>query len=174
LIGLDGRLPHSQLAPPIANAIADIPTTTAMDLRRWHLVDLPTNTDSRGSITICESGAQIDFVMKRARWVYGAPSDVTRGGHGHHRTTQLFIAVNGALTITVDDGERRERHRLESPGRGLYISPLVWIETSEFSTGTVLLMLASEPHDPADYIRDYGALAEAAARGRGSGRSAIT
>jgi dTDP-4-dehydrorhamnose 3,5-epimerase-like enzyme len=145
-----------------------------MPLTPWRIIDLPTNTDSRGSITICESGAQVDFVVERARWVYGAPSDVTRGGHGHHRTTQLFVAVSGALTITVDDGEQRERHRLESPRHGLYIPSLVWIETSEFSAETVLLMLASRPHDPADYIRDYGALAEAAARGRGSGRSAIT
>lgn len=153
---------------------ARFPETSPMATPTWRIVHLPTNTDPRGSITICESGAQIDFVMKRARWVHAAPPDVARGGHGHHRTTQLFIAVSGALTITVDDGERRERHRLESPDRGLYISPLVWIETSEFSAGTVLLMLASEAHDPADYIRDYGALAEAAARGRGSGKSAIT
>ena len=140
----------------------------------WQLIDLPTNTDPRGSITICESGEQIDFVMKRARWVYGAPGDVVRGGHGHHRTTQLFVAVAGSLVITVDDGVRRERVSLDTPSRGLRIPPLVWIETSEFSAGTVLLMLASAPHDTSDYIRDYGALAEAAARGRGSGRSAIT
>lgn len=145
-----------------------------MNSTPWRIVDLPTNADARGSITICESGKQLDFVMKRARWVHGAPVNAIRGGHGHHRTTQLFVAVAGSLTITVDDGERRERVLLERPSRGLYIPPLVWIETSDFSAGTVLLMLASEPHDPDDYIRDYGALAEVAARGRGSGRSAIT
>jgi dTDP-4-dehydrorhamnose 3,5-epimerase-like enzyme len=140
----------------------------------WRLVELPTASDQRGSITICESGQQIDFVVKRARWVYGVPGDATRGGHGHHRTTQLFVAVAGSLVITVDDGARRERVLLDAPSRGLCIPPLVWIETGEFSAGTVLLMLASEPHDPTDYIRDYGALAVAAERGRGSGRSAIT
>lgn len=140
----------------------------------WTLVALPTNSDPRGSITICESGTQIGFVMKRARWVHGVPAGVTRGGHAHHRTTQLFVALAGSLTITVDDGVRRERIALDSPSRGLCVSPLVWIETGEFSAGTVLLMLASEPHDPADYIRDHGAFAVAAARGSESGRSAIT
>ena len=140
----------------------------------WQLIDLPTNSDPRGSITICESGRQIDFVIRRARWVHGAPSGVVRGGHGHHRTTQLFVAVAGSLAITVDDGATRERLTLDTPSRGLCIPPLVWIETNDVSAGAVLLMLASEPHDPEDYIRDYGALAEAAARGRGSGRSAIT
>jgi dTDP-4-dehydrorhamnose 3,5-epimerase-like enzyme len=140
----------------------------------WRLIDLPTATDARGSLTICESGEQIDFTVKRARWIHGAPGGVTRGGHGHHRTTQLFVAVAGALSITVDDGEQREHVRLDTPARGLCVPPLVWIETSDFSSGAVQLMLASEPHDLADYIRDYGALAAAAARGRGSGKSAIT
>ena len=140
----------------------------------WQWIDLPTATDERGSLTICESGQQIDFVMRRARWVYRVPGDAVRGGHGHHRTTQLFVAVAGSLTITVDDGARRERLLLDTPSRGLCIPPLVWIETADFSPEAVLLMLASEPHDPADYIRDYVELAAAAERGRASGRSAIT
>ena len=127
----------------------------------WHLVDLPTNSDARGSITICESGAQIPFVMKRARWVFGAPENAKRGGHAHHRTAQLFVAVAGALTIAVDDTRQRGRVRLDTPSRGLLIPPNVWIDTEEWTEGAVLLMLASEAHDPADYIRDRGEFAAA-------------
>ena len=75
---------------------------------------------------------------------------------------------------SVDDGRSRERVRLASPSEGLLIGPLVWIDTEEWSDGAVLLMLGSEKHDPSDYIRDYRALVEAAARGRVSGRSATT
>ena len=120
----------------------------------WRLVDLPTNTDLRGSITICESGAQVPFPMQRARWLYGAPADAKRGGHAHHRTSQLFVAVAGALTVAVDDTQQQARVRLDTPARGLLIPPGVWIDTDEWTSGAVLLMLASEPHDPADYIRD--------------------
>ena len=123
----------------------------------WRIVHLPTNTDSRGSITICESGAQVPFVMQRARWVWGAPPSAKRGGHAHHRTSQLFVAAAGALTVVVDDTTRKERVRLDTPATGLLIPPDVWIETEEWTDGAVLLMLASEPHDPADYIRDYAA-----------------
>ncbi|HEX8849717.1 MAG TPA: FdtA/QdtA family cupin domain-containing protein [Gemmatimonadaceae bacterium] len=126
-----------------------------MERTPWRLIDLPTNSDARGSITICESGAQIPFVMKRARWVFGAPANAKRGGHAHHRTAQLFVAVAGALTIGVDDTKRKERVRLDTPSRGLLIPPNVWIDTEEWTDGAVLLMLASEPHDPGDYIRDY-------------------
>ena len=122
--------------------------------RPWRIIHLPTNSDVRGSITICESGAQLPFTMKRARWVYDAPPSAKRGGHAHHRTAQLFVAVAGALTIAVDDTRQRARVRLDTPSRGLLIPPGVWIDTEEFAPDTVLLMLASEPHDPADYIRD--------------------
>ena len=137
-------------------------------------MDLPTFTDVRGSLTICESGIQIPFDIGRARWTTSVPATAKRGGHAHYRTTQLFVAVAGALTVGVDDGRTRERIRLVAPGEAVLIGPLVWIETEEWSDGAVLLMLADERHDPADYIRDYGELVAAAARGRGSGRSATT
>ena len=79
----------------------------------WQIVHLPTNSDVRGSITICESGVQLPFTIKRARWVYDAPSGAKRGGHAHHRTTQLFVAVAGALTVAVDDTTQKERVRLD-------------------------------------------------------------
>ena len=125
----------------------------------WRRVELPTFTDARGNLTICESGTQIPFDIRRARWTTGAPATAKRGGHGHHRTAQLFVAVAGALTVVVDDGRSRERVRLASPAEALLIAPLIWIETEEWSSGAVLLMLASERHDPADYIRDYSGLA---------------
>ena len=140
----------------------------------WRRVDLPTFSDPRGNLTICESGSQVPFDIRRARWTTGAPANAKRGGHGHHRTAQLFVAVAGALTVSVDDGRSRERVRLASPGEGLLIAPLVWVETEEWSEGAVLLMLSSERHDPDDYIRDYRELLAAAARGSGSGRSATT
>ena len=135
---------------------------TDHDPAPWRIVHLPTNTDARGSITICESGAQLPFAMQRARWVYGAPPDAKRGGHAHHRTSQLFVAVAGALTVVVDDTRHKERVRLDTPATGLLISPDVWIETEEWTDGAVLLMLASERHDPADYVRDYAAFSRSA------------
>jgi dTDP-4-dehydrorhamnose 3,5-epimerase-like enzyme len=123
--------------------------------RPWQIIHLPTNSDVRGSITICESGAQLPFTMKRARWVYDAPPSARRGGHAHHRTAQLFVAVSGALTVALDDTMQKERVRLDTPATGLLIPPGVWIDTEEWTSGAVLLMLASEPHDPVDYIRDY-------------------
>jgi UDP-2-acetamido-3-amino-2,3-dideoxy-glucuronate N-acetyltransferase len=46
---------------------------------------------------------------------------------------------------------------------GIYVPPLVWASQFRYTTDAVLLVLASHPYDPDDYIRDYETfLAEAA------------
>ena len=64
--------------------------------------------------------------------------------------------MSGACNIMCEtpDGERLE-YRLDWPNRGLLIEGLVWREMKEFSKDAVLLVLASEHYDEADYIRDY-------------------
>ena len=44
---------------------------------------------------------------------------------------------------------------LEKPYEGLYVSNAMWREMFDFSPDAVLLVLASELYDEADYIRDY-------------------
>ena len=55
----------------------------------------------------------------------------------------------------VDDGENREELRLDSPAIGVHVEPMVWGIQYKFSSDALLLVLASEKYDPADYIRDY-------------------
>lgn len=45
---------------------------------------------------------------------------------------------------------------MERPDRGLVIGNMIWREMHDFSRDCVLLVLASELYDEADYIRDYG------------------
>ena len=57
--------------------------------------------------------------------------------------------------MVLDDGQKREEVWLDSPTQGLLISNMVWREMHDFSPDCVLLVLASEHYDEADYIRDY-------------------
>ena len=41
--------------------------------------------------------------------------------------------------------------------QGLLIPPGIWRDLSDFSSGSVCLVLASEKYDEKDYIRDYSA-----------------
>ena len=44
---------------------------------------------------------------------------------------------------------------MEKPYEGLYVSNNMWREMFDFSSDAVLMVLASELYDEADYIRDY-------------------
>ena len=39
----------------------------------------------------------------------------------------------------------------------LYVPPLVWAIQYKYSADALLLVLASDPYDPDDYVRDYDA-----------------
>jgi len=44
---------------------------------------------------------------------------------------------------------------LDAPDVGLYLPPMVWAIQYKYSSDALLLVFASDPYDPADYIRDY-------------------
>ena len=120
-----------------------------------YLIELPKIIDSRGNLSVVENHKEIPFDIQRVFWLYEVPTGEPRGGHSHKDVQQVLIAVHGKLSVTVDDGKNRQTFTLDKPNQGLYIGNNIWREMSEFSEGTVCLVLASKPYDPAGYIRDY-------------------
>ena len=59
------------------------------------------------------------------------------------------------LKIKLDNGRETKVVPLEKPYEGLYVSNIMWREMFDFSPDAVLMVLASELYDEADYIRDY-------------------
>ena len=57
--------------------------------------------------------------------------------------------------MLLDDGREKAEVVLDSPRKGLVIDSMVWREMHGFSHDCVLLVLASELYEEADYIRDY-------------------
>ncbi|MBM3490151.1 MAG: WxcM-like domain-containing protein [Alphaproteobacteria bacterium] len=112
------------------------------------------HADARGGLSVAELGAGLPFRPARLFLIHDVPAGARRGAHAHRRCCQLAVAVAGELTIRCDDGRTREDFRLRRPDEGLYLPPLTWTELGQFVPGTVLLVLASEPYDAADYVRD--------------------
>ena len=113
--------------------------------------------DERGKLIAVEAlSEQIPFEVKRVYYIYDTTPGTIRGNHAHKVLKQALICVSGACTITCElpDGTKME-HRLDWPDRGLLIEGLVWRQMKDFSKDAVLLVLASEKYDEADYIRDY-------------------
>ena len=111
--------------------------------------------DHRGQLVAIESQQNVPFEVKRVFYIYGTQPDVLRGQHSHHQTRQYLIAVNGSCKVTLDDGKQTITYDLNQPNIGLLQDALVWGKMHDFTPDCVLLVLASEHYDEADYIRDY-------------------
>ena len=120
-----------------------------------YLVDLPTHTDLRGSLTVAELKEHIPFEIKRLFWTYDVPSKETRGEHSHKICEQFLICVSGSLLVETFKGKNRKSFQLSDSKKGLYIPPGIWASQREFTKNSVLLVLASHEYDSEDYIRDY-------------------
>ncbi len=109
---------------------------------------LPHFTDDRGALTVMQD--VLPFAVRRFFWITGA-DDSLRGGHRHHRTRQFLVAINGTVTITMDNGVINDNIILDRPNVGLLVEPRDW-HTMKFDKGAVLMVFASEPYDRNDYI----------------------
>jgi len=99
----------------------------------------------------------VPFEIKRVYYIYDTQAGVARGFHAHKALKQVAVCVSGSCRFLLDDGANKEEVVLNSPTQGLLIEHMVWREMYDFSEDCVLMVLASEHYDEADYIRDYDA-----------------
>ena len=111
--------------------------------------------DERGSLVALEGSKSVPFDIKRVYYIFGTKEGVSRGFHAHRNLKQVVVCVTGSCRFVLDNGKSREEIILDSAATGLVIEDLTWREMHDFSQDCVLLVLASEHYDKADYIRDY-------------------
>ena len=119
------------------------------------LIDFPPLGDERGSLVALESNKAVPFDIKRVYYLFGTKEGVSRGFHAHKALKQVAVCVTGKCKMLLDDGEEKAEVWLDSSTKGIVIESMVWHEMHDFSKDCVLLVLASEYYDEADYIRDY-------------------
>nr|CAD6596197.1 WxcM-like domain-containing protein [Rhizobium sp. Khangiran2] len=129
-----------------------------MTLIRW--IELKTLTDTRGELCVAEIGTQLSFSPRRVYYLRNPRPDEPRGFHAHKTLEQIAVCVTGACTFVLDDGQTRESVRMRDGTRGLYLGPMLWHEMHDFTPDCVLLVLASDIYDEADYIRDFNEFRE--------------
>ncbi len=109
------------------------------------------HTDERGTLLPLEF-ASLPFIPCRLFTVSGVPARGVRGGHGHRVGQQLLVCLQGSIAVLMRC-EQKEAHTTLIPGGpGLLFGPGVWCRQSYLNEGTVLLVLASDPYDPASYV----------------------
>jgi len=128
------------------------------------LHSLPRFADMRGALSVGEFDRDLPFVPQRHFLVFDVPSQETRGEHAHRLCHQFLICVHGSVRVLADDGRHREEFTLDSPDKGLHLPPMTWGTQYRYSRDAVLLVFASHPYDPDDYIRSYDAFTRLAKR----------
>ena len=113
------------------------------------IINLKTNIDKRGKLTVIEK--EIPFDIKRIYYIYGVDSSV-RGKHRHHKTIQAAICINGECKIYCNNGKKEKVYHLDNPEKCLILNPEDWHKMYDFTTNAILVVIASEPYDENDYI----------------------
>jgi len=119
------------------------------------IVKLEEHGDSRGTLIALEQMKNVPFEIKRVYYMYNTGPGVRRGFHAHKQLKQILICVKGSCKILIDDGTEKAEVSLDEPNKGLIIESHLWREMFDFSEDAVLMVLASELYDEADYIRNY-------------------
>lgn len=120
-----------------------------------HVIHFPRIQDRAGNLTSVQNNIEVPFDVKRIYYLYDIPGGEDRGAHAHKRLQQLIIAASGSFDITIDDGRNKKTVQLNRPYFGLYVRPGLWRNISNFSSGAICLVLASELYDQTDYLRTY-------------------
>jgi hypothetical protein len=108
--------------------------------------------DDRGLLQVLELGLDAPFEVRRIFTISRVPSGQARGEHAHKVCHQYLWLVQGSLEVEILSSEGTEHLVLNSESRSRHLPPMHWGRLSNFSIGTVLIVLASEKYSAADYI----------------------
>lgn len=119
------------------------------------LLTLPAAMHPLGTLTFAQAPQQLPFVPQRVYWVTRVPVGSRRGEHAHRRNHELLIVLHGRCRVELltSDGSARE-FVLDDPRTGLLMPPPWWRRLDYLDPDTICLVLASEPYDEAEYIRN--------------------
>lgn len=145
-----------RLSSPPSSSFPSIPTIVKHNVDDCKVIELDRHHSHRkGDISVVENGATVPFDVRRIYYLYDVPGGIERGGHAHKELYQLIIAASGSFMVALDDGTNKKEILLNRPYQGLIVKPGIWRDLSNFSSGSVCLVLASEKYDARDYIRNY-------------------
>ena len=111
--------------------------------------------DERGKLVVIEGSQDIPFDIKRVFYIYGSDKTVVRGEHANQESEFVLINVAGKSKVRITDGNEEIIVELNKPMMGVYIPKMIWKDMYDFSSDSVLLVLASTHYDGIEYIRNY-------------------
>jgi hypothetical protein len=114
------------------------------------LVAVPPHVDPRGRLVEFDFAA-LPFPVRRVFAITDVPAGTERGGHRHRRGAQILFCLSGRVDVELRRGEASHDLAMTPETGGLCIRAGVWARQRYVTEGSALLVLASEPFDPAGY-----------------------
>jgi hypothetical protein len=112
--------------------------------------------DRDGNLIILEALRDIPFEIKRIYYINNLENSVSiRGKHAHKELEQVIFCISGSFILGLDDGVATQKILMKKDNVGVILGKLLWHTMEDFSSGCVLLVVASDYFIESDYIRDY-------------------
>lgn len=97
----------------------------------------------------------LPFAPCRLFTISNVPQGETRGRHAHQSGEQLLVCVQGQVSVLMRYAEETETVLLQPGSTGLLLAAGVWAQQTYVTVGSVLLVFASHPYDPASYTERW-------------------
>ncbi len=120
-----------------------------------NLVELQTIPMPNGILGVAEVSKHVGFPVHRAYYIRDVPTGQSRGGHGHRALRQCFLCLRGSVSLSISKHGRTETVQLTRPSQAAVVPAGCWRDLSNFSEDSVIIVLASDEYDEADYIRNH-------------------
>jgi dTDP-4-dehydrorhamnose 3,5-epimerase-like enzyme len=120
-------------------------------------IELPRIVDERdGVLSIMEGNKDIPFEIKRIYYINNLENRQSiRGKHAHKALQQVIFCINGSFVLSLDDGVKQQDIHMWQDNVGVILGSGLWHTMHSFSSGCILLVVASDYYEENDYIRDY-------------------
>jgi dTDP-4-dehydrorhamnose 3,5-epimerase-like enzyme len=117
-------------------------------------VPLVSNVEERGRLLEFDFDA-LPFTVRRVFMITDVPPGTKRGGHLHRSGAQIVACISGRVDVELRRGAARFTATLTPDAGGLYIPAGIWAAQRYLEEGSALVVLASDPFDPADYETSF-------------------
>lgn len=112
--------------------------------------------DRDGNLIILEGIKDVPFEIKRVYYINNLENSVSvRGQHAHKEIEQAIFCVSGSFTLKLDDGKTKQKILMNRDNVGVLLGRMLWHAMENFSSGCILLVVASDYYREDDYIRNY-------------------
>ena len=105
---------------------------------------------ARGKMVVIEGTQSIPFEIERLFYIFDADPLVVRGQHANRNSDFVLINVAGKSKVRITNGKEEMYVELDNPMKGVFIPRMMWKDMYDFSSDSVLLVLANTHYDESE------------------------